>query len=110
MLMLWLILDVLNIVIKVKIGFLQDNNSWIFLPENVQFSFSENGKDFSKNMVVPSDVALEEEGSILKDFEIEINKPIRFIKIIGTNIGNCPEWHKGAGNKCWIFADEIVIE
>jgi len=29
------------------------------------------------------------------------------VKVTGT--GTCPDWHKGAGGKAWIFADEIIV-
>jgi len=25
-------------------------------------------------------------------------------------VGVCPEWHKGAGGKAWLFVDEIFVE
>jgi hypothetical protein len=44
------------------------------------------------------------------DFRL-IFKPTkaRYIKVVGKNKAICPDWHKGAGNKCWVFADEVVI-
>ena len=29
---------------------------------------------------------------------------------VAENRGRCPDWHPGAGEKAWIFADEITIE
>jgi hypothetical protein len=34
----------------------------------------------------------------------------RYIRILAKSIGSCPEWHVGAGEKAWLFADEIIIE
>jgi hypothetical protein len=25
------------------------------------------------------------------------------------NIGVCPDWHPGKGEKAWIFVDEIIV-
>lgn len=33
----------------------------------------------------------------------------RFIRVKSKNIGICPPWHRGAGGKAWIFADEIIV-
>ena len=33
----------------------------------------------------------------------------RYIKLKASNIGQCPEYHPGAGGKAWIFTDEIII-
>ena len=42
---------------------------------------------------------------------MDMNKAnARYIKVKATNIGECPEWHKGAGGKAWLFVDEIIVE
>ena len=47
----------------------------------------------------------------VKNIEIEFPKTTaRYVKIKAQNINVCPEWHKGAGGKAWLFIDEIVIE
>jgi len=33
----------------------------------------------------------------------------RYVRVKAVNMGKCPQWHKGAGNKAWLFADEISI-
>ena len=57
-------------------------------------------------------MALTKSTLIERDIDLlkKINKKARYIKIIAKNSGNCPDWHKGAGEKSWIFADEIVVE
>ena len=46
----------------------------------------------------------------VKDFVHKFSKrEIRFVKVKAKNIGLCPEWHPGAGNRGWLFVDEIVI-
>ncbi len=92
-----------------KIGFLQDENAWIFMPTEVQFFVSDDGESFRELETVANDVSYKEKGAILKDFTF--NRPFtgRYIKIVAKNRGECPPDHKGAGGKSWIFADEIVI-
>ena len=34
----------------------------------------------------------------------------RYLRLVATNVGRCPDWHPGAGEKAWIFADEIEID
>lgn len=93
-----------------KIGFLQDENAWIFMPVEVEFLVSNDGENFEALGTEESNVSYKEKGTILKDFTI--NRPFtgRYIKIIAKNRGVCPPDHKGAGGKSWIFADEIVIK
>ena len=61
--------------------------------------------------VVKSDVPPEVDGAVLEDFSKEgVNRKARYVRVRARNMGLCPDWHKGAGHKAWIFADEIVVE
>ncbi len=92
-------------------GFLQDINSWLFMPSQVEFLVSENGTDYRSVGIIKNDVPQTEEGAILKTFEINVPAvKARYVKVIATNIGMCPTWHKGQGNPAWIFADEIILK
>ena len=90
--------------------FLQDINSWIFMPKAVTFSVSDDGKHFRQLGKVANTVPEDQWGSILKPFTLRI-KPVktRYVRVIGQSIIDCPSWHKGAGNKAYIFTDEITI-
>lgn len=97
---------------KIGMGFLQDENSWIFMPEWVEFETSENGVDFQKSGKINNTINPKSSGGIIEDFELQFEKTIkvRFIKVFAKNRGTCPEWHKGMGNKSWIFADEVWVK
>lgn len=97
---------------KLGMGFLQDENSWIFMPEYVRFEVSENGKDFEEVGVVKNTVSQKAGGGIIKNFEIKLHNAMRikYIKVFAKNIEKCPHWHKGAGETSWLFADEIWFE
>ena len=46
----------------------------------------------------------------VKDFVSTFSqREARFVKVNAKNIGICPEWHSGSGNRGWLFVDEIVI-
>ncbi|MEO1254994.1 MAG: discoidin domain-containing protein, partial [Bacteroidota bacterium] len=92
-----------------KIGFLQDENSWIFMPLEVAFYASSDGENFSELGTVKNTVEYKQKGTVLKDFELNKKVNARYIKVVATNRGVCPPNHKGAGGKSWIFADEIII-
>jgi predicted alpha-1,2-mannosidase len=95
---------------QISTGFLQDINSWIFMPLHVQYSISTNGKDFKTIARIDNSIPLNKDGRITKNFTASFKTHnARFIKIHAKNTGTCPPWHKGAGGKAWIFADEIVI-
>jgi len=96
-------------VSSISTGFLQDENSWIFMPTQVEYYYSKNGKNFKKLKSLKSKTSPKETGSIIEHFEIKENLKARYIKVVAKNRGFCPEWHKGAGGKCWIFVDEIFV-
>ena len=95
---------------RLALSCLQDNNSWIFMPPEVNFYVSNDGNDFSLIETVNNTISSKAVGVHLKEYEVIINSKIRYIKVIAKNIAVCPGWHKGVGNKAWIFADEIIIE
>jgi len=92
-------------------SFLHNTNSWIFSPAEVKFLVSTDGKEYTSVAKIKPPVQMEdtEKQSVIFGREI---KPVktRFVKVWAKNIGICPEWHKGAGGKAWIFTDEIMVE
>ncbi len=97
-------------VSDVALGCLQDNNSWIFFPTSLEVSLSEDGRDYGPAVIVRNDISPRDEGATRKEFEAHIGSvQARYVRIVARNIGICPDWHKGAGGKAWLFADEIVI-
>jgi len=48
---------------------------------------------------------------IVRKFEFDLHRvKTRFVKVHIKSIGICPDWHKGAGGKAWLFIDEITIK
>ena len=98
-------------VSKMGIGFLQDENSWIFMPLWVSFEVSTDGVNYQPVGTVNSMVDEHQGGTIVKDFILkDINRNIRYIHVVAKNRGICPEWHKGYPNKSWIFTDEFWVK
>jgi len=93
----------------IAIGFLQDQGAWIFMPSEVDFYSSMDGKNFTQLGTDKNTITQNHDGPILHDFYVDANTKARYIKIVGKNIGTCPSWHPGKGNPAWIFADEIQI-
>jgi predicted alpha-1,2-mannosidase len=96
---------------RIAIGFLQDQNSWIFFPEMVEYSLSNDGKRFMVAAKMALGAPAPEEGPRIESFASgKIGASARYVRVHAKNIGMCPPWHAGAGGKAWILADEIVIE
>ncbi len=95
---------------NIHIGFLHDDNSWIFLPKSVRFSISEDGHTFQDVGNITSETFSEPQAAFIKDYHIQLSaQKARYIHIHAENITVCPEWHKGAGGKAWLFVDEIIV-
>lgn len=96
---------------KISTHFLRDIKSYIFLPQSVEYSVSNNNIDFTLLKELKSTFPLNEDKPVVKTFDLEPqNISGRYLHIFAKNIGVCPDWHIGAGDKAWVFADEIVIE
>jgi predicted alpha-1,2-mannosidase len=97
---------------QLELGCIQDAYSWIFMPEEVRFYTSQIGSDWHLAGSIPNDVDEKQYGGIIKKFVINLIPflKVRYVKVIAKNRGVCPNWHVGAGNKSWIFADEIVVK
>ena len=99
-----------KVVQKISAGFLQQQGSWVFLPTEVRFFVSGDGVIW--NDVGNQTAAVEQtEDVVVKDFSCKLKSvPVRFVKVTAKNIGTCPPWHPGAGDKAWLFVDEVFVE
>ncbi|MCX6252671.1 MAG: beta-galactosidase [Bacteroidetes bacterium] len=111
-------------------GFLQNIESWIFLPSDVEYWASMDGINYTKIAVIRNDEPVNKENIFIKEFNwksgdpvsvspdkeaknneapFDPNETVVYLKIVAHTIGTCPEGHPGAGKKAWIFADEILV-
>jgi alpha-L-fucosidase len=95
---------------RISIGFLQQQGSWIFLPTEVAFFVSNDGTDW-KAVGNQRNAVRQTESVVVKGFSCAVtNVSGRFVKVAAKNVGTCPPWHSGAGDKAWLFVDEVVVE
>ncbi len=97
-------------VSSVGLSCLQNIGSWIFLPEWVSFSVSKEGENFQPLGKVESGISPKHPEPVQHKFTVSCGREIRYIKVHAKNMGTIPEWHDGAGEPAWIFADEIVFK
>lgn len=84
--------------------------SWVFSPASIDYYISTDGINYTKMGELQMET---KQSSIAETLEIEkafTGQKGQYIKIKIQNIGVCPEWHKGAGHKSWLFIDEVIIE
>ena len=98
-------------VSKVGAGFLQDVRSWIWMPTRVEFDLSLDGKSYERAASVETDVSVRDESVTVKDFAGEFaRRQARYVRVRAYNFGVIPAWHPGAGDRAWVFVDEIIVE
>ena len=96
---------------RVSAGFIQEQRSWIFMPESIEYSVSADGDSFETVARLGHEIPLDLEGSVTREFTAAgLDARARYVRVTARNTGTCPEWHPGAGHPAWIFADEIIIE
>ena len=96
---------------QLTIGFLQDENAWIFFPKSVRVEISDDGQTFRPAASLENEVPVTEKGALQKDFMLDLQgRKARYLRVTGVAQGQCPPAHKGAGHPCWVFADEIIVE
>ena len=107
-----LMFDEPKTISTVSAGFLQDENSWIFMPREVEFFITDGDSGYRSAGIVKPSAAPEDEGAMIEEIQLNLEKEMKIqgIRIVARTIGKCPEWHKGAGDKAWIFVDEITVE
>ena len=95
---------------SISAGFLHNTDAWIFSPDWVEFSVSNDGKSFQTLGKVERMIPVKSGKETRESFELETeNITARFVRVHAKNIGTCPYWHKGVGGKAWLFADEIIV-
>ena len=94
----------------IETGFLQDENSWIFLPQQVEYYISEDGDNFEKVATLTPEIKPSDRGTFVEQFRTDGQYKAQYVKIVAFSLLENPQWHKSPGGKCWLFADEIVIE
>lgn len=85
--------------------------SWIFAPKNVTCYVSDNNIDWRE--VATQDY---ENGTVLAESKlvgfdfVDLQQHARYIRIKAESLKVCPEWHRGVGQPCWIFCDEVLVK
>jgi len=94
-------------------SFLQSTSSWIFFPKEIEYYISEDGAAYTKVFDVQNSVTVKDyiADTIIKSFDKKLEgKKARYVKVIAKSINTCPDWHPAAGEKAWLFTDEITIK
>lgn len=95
---------------EIGLSLLQDQNSWIFFPTSLQIETSSDGKNYTFYGIAQNQIPVDKDGVLLQELMVKGQNQVRFVKIKAKSLGKIPSWHLGAGNKAWIFADELIVK
>ncbi len=95
---------------SVTIHALRRESSWIYQPLSFEVLLSADGKNFS-SVGLTNDFIEAKTGTGNGSMTVEVLTvdPVRYIKVVIKNKGKIPEGSPGAGNKPWLFVDEIEV-
>jgi hexosaminidase len=92
---------------KIQLGFLENKGSWIHFPVEVNVFSSNDGENFQKILTMSSQEVIKNNGQIMAEWQ---PFKARFVKVEAKFLDKIPAGLPGAGNKSWVFVDEIQIE
>lgn len=95
---------------QVALNTLQDTKAWIVFPKEVQYSVSDDGKNYHQPVTITSKVSADNMTAQTQAFTAPINTKARYIKVIAKQYGSLPQWHESKGSPSYIFADEIKVD
>ncbi len=95
---------------QMEIHFLENIPYWIFGPEDVFVSISDDGRSFTEIPVVNWDTIQGQSRSRIISATLPVNESARYVMVKAKNIEVCPKGHPGAGKDAWLFVDEIAIK
>lgn len=91
----------------ISINFLDEQGSWIFLPQRVMFFVSQDTSHWTP--ITPTEQIDPKDNSKIVSYQVKCNTKARYVKIFAKSIGLCPENHPGKGYAAHLFSDEIKI-
>ena len=95
---------------NIQLHCLQNQGPYVFMPTKVNFSLSIDGIYFTEVSNLLPKTSPKHDGPIIEVFNAIIPKTTaRYVRVKADNIGACPEWHPGNGDKAWLMAGEIVV-
>jgi len=94
---------------NVVVHCLSNPGNWIHRPLTVEVFISSNGTDFT-SAGLTDDYIVKTKGLETGTMKVEFaEKNSRYVKVVVKNWGVIPDGNAGAGNKAWLFVDEIEV-
>lgn len=86
--------------------------SWIFRPQIIEVYLSDDGQVWKKegSACPPQPEVLATPSIFRFTNEFPTFRTPRYIRVVAVPLPEIPEWHRAAGQKPWIFTDEIIVK
>lgn len=95
----------------VTVGTLEAPGSWIFFPKGIEVSVSDNGQQFRKIAAETYPLTQEDHAPQLRSLRAPFPPTqAQYLRVKVVSRLKNPGWHPAAGEKCWMFLDEISVE
>jgi hexosaminidase len=92
---------------RVTVDVLSAEQSWIYLPKEIEIFISKNGINFQSVKKVDWNYINKFERNVKINFDKVYTK---YVKVVAKNFGKIPAGKPGEGTDAWVFVDEISIE
>lgn len=91
---------------QIKLRFFNSRSQWIYPPKSISISIGPSDGQWSSKI----EKRIVDSANQLITSIIPIDQEARYLKIEIENFGEIPQGRQGAGNKAWLFVDELVVE
>jgi len=93
---------------EVTLRFYNGPGQWIYPPKQASVAVSTDGKSYDKEVVKEVSTAITDKIVTVK---IALSgKTPRYLKVKAQNLGTIPSGKQGAGERAWLFVDEITVK
>ncbi len=98
-------------ITSISTSFLQNTAAGIFMPPEVEYAISKDGKSYLVIGTLDTGILPTEPGPIIENTILEFDPMrVRYVRVRAKNIGTCPDWHPVAGKDAYLFIDEIIVK
>ncbi len=92
-------------------NFLQSYGQWIFLPQSVTLEVSADGVNFTEVQKYTTTILPTDRTNTKQEVRLDFpTQNVRAFRVSAKNLGICPAGHPAAGQSCWLFVDELILE
>ena len=89
---------------------LQDENSWIFLPEKIELYYLDGAKKYVLiSSILNASLKQGDKHCVVEEIKLQRAIMTDKLKLVIKPVQSIPDWHAGKGQHGWFFIDEIKV-